>query len=93
MGYHRKLPYELLDHWLELTVEASLYFCDGGRDEGQIIDASEEPWLPLTKFILKENPNVQYQDVAGIWKWTAEREKYRAEYNKCHSTAPQKLIR
>ncbi|KAL9077583.1 MAG: hypothetical protein Q9157_003307 [Trypethelium eluteriae] len=63
-------------------VTTALYFCDGGKDEKEIIDASGEPWLPLSNFIIKEQPHVEYRDVDSIWKWTAEREKYRAEYNK-----------
>ncbi|KAL9082636.1 MAG: hypothetical protein Q9165_008834 [Trypethelium subeluteriae] len=69
--------------------QTALYFCDGGKDEKEIIDASGEPWLPLSNFIIKEQPHVEYRDVDSIWKWTAEREKYRAEYNKCLVSDPE----
>ncbi|KAF2868014.1 amidase signature domain-containing protein [Massariosphaeria phaeospora] len=59
------------------TVISSLYFADGGREERDAIDASGEPWRPLTTFILKENGNVKALSVKEVWDWTWEREKYR----------------
>ena len=63
-------------------IVSSLYFCDGAQEETDAIDASGEPWRPLSNFIIKENPSVKKLTVAGIWHWTARREAYRSEYAK-----------
>ena len=61
---------------------ASLYFCDGGDDEKACVDASGEPWLPLSRFILHDNPHCRRRSVEETWELTAQRERYRAEYAK-----------
>ncbi len=61
-------------------MQASLYFCDGAHEENDAIAASGEPWRPLSKFIIKENPYVKQLSVAEVWDWTKEREAYRTEY-------------
>ena len=57
-----------------------LYFCDGGQEETAAIEASGEPWRPLSKFILKDNPLVEKLTVEDVWHWTGKREEYRAAY-------------
>ncbi|KAL8872257.1 MAG: hypothetical protein Q9174_002081 [Haloplaca sp. 1 TL-2023] len=59
---------------------SSLYFADGAKEERDAIEASGEPWLPLSNFIINENPYVKRLDVEGIWYWTRRREEYRAAY-------------
>lgn len=72
-------PYKHDEAW---SIISSLYFCDGGREENEAIEASGEPWRPLSKFILKDNPWVKRLTVEEIWYWTMRREAYRTEYAK-----------
>ena len=59
---------------------ASLYFADGGEAEKEAITETDEPWLPLSRWILTENPFVRHLDVHEIWSLQGERERYRREY-------------
>lgn len=59
---------------------ASLYFCDGGDGEKSCVDASGEPWRPLSRFILHDNPFCQRRSVEDIWNLTKQRDEYRSEY-------------
>ncbi|ORY19818.1 amidase signature domain-containing protein [Clohesyomyces aquaticus] len=70
-------PYKHAEAW---TIISSLYFCDGGKEESEAIEASGEPWRPLSKFIIKENENVKRHSVREVWDWTVKREEYRTEY-------------
>ena len=72
-------PYKHDEAW---KIISSVYFADGGQEETAAIDASGEPWRPLTTFILKENPYVEKLTVEEIWHWTVKRESYRTEYAK-----------
>ena len=70
-------PYKHDEAW---EIIARLYFCDGAKEEIDAIDSSGEPWRPLTKFIIKENPYTNYLTVEDIWYWTGRRESYKAAY-------------
>ncbi|KAK4694244.1 amidase, partial [Lecanoromycetidae sp. Uapishka_2] len=70
-------PYK---HELGWEIISSLYFGDGAQQEIDEINASGEPWRPLSKFIIKENPNVKKLSVEEIWSWTVQREAYRSAY-------------
>ena len=74
-------PYK---HDLAWSTIASLYFGDGGKEEAEAIDASGEPWRPLSKFIIKENPYVKPSGltVREVWDLTMQREAYRAAYTR-----------
>lgn len=72
-------PYKHDEAW---SIISSLYFCDGGQEETAAIEASGEPWRPLSKFILKDNQSVKKLTVEEIWHWTMKREGYRTEYAK-----------
>ena len=72
-------PYEHDEAW---EIIASLYFCDGAKEEKDAIVASGEPWRPLSEFIIKENPHVKHRSVEDIWYWTGRREAYRRAYAK-----------
>ncbi|KAL9599097.1 MAG: hypothetical protein Q9219_004055 [cf. Caloplaca sp. 3 TL-2023] len=71
-------PYKHDEGW---EIVNSLYFADGGREVSEAISASGEPWRPLSKFIIQENPYVKYLSIEEVWSWTIRREKYRSEYN------------
>ncbi|KAL9083098.1 MAG: hypothetical protein Q9159_005972 [Coniocarpon cinnabarinum] len=60
----------------------SLYFPDGGESDKAAIARSGEPWLPLSRFILSENPYVKHLSVPELWDLVNERETYRTEYAK-----------
>jgi amidase len=70
-------PYKHDEAW---EIIASLYFCDGAKEETEAIDATGEPWRPLSEFIIKENPYVKTLTVEEIWKMTIRREQYRNAY-------------
>lgn len=70
-------PYK---HDVAWEIIASLYFCDGAQEESEAIDASGEPWRPLSEFIIKDNPCVKSHSIRDMWGWTAKREEYRRAY-------------
>ncbi|EME50048.1 hypothetical protein DOTSEDRAFT_59191 [Dothistroma septosporum NZE10] len=61
---------------------STLYFSDGGQEEASAIDASGEPWRPLSTFILKDNPNVKALTLPEMWKATVQRDTYKEEYTR-----------
>ncbi|KAI9794120.1 MAG: hypothetical protein M1835_006801 [Candelina submexicana] len=67
-------------HDLAWEIIASLYFCDGAQQEIDAIEASGEPWRPLSEFIIKDNPFVKSLTVTEVWEWTQKRDDYRTEY-------------
>ena len=71
------IPYDTPEAW---KILANLYFCDNANEEREAIDASGEPWRPLSEWIIKRNPEVSHKTIEEVWHWTAQREKYRAKY-------------
>ena len=72
-------PYKHDEAW---EIISSLYFCDGAQEEKDAIAESGEPWLPLSEFIIKENPNVKHHSIEDVWYWTGRRDSYRSAYAK-----------
>lgn len=72
-------PYK---HDLAWDIISSLYFADGAQDEKRAIDASGEPWRPLSKFIIEEQPCVKELNIPELWQWTEKRDTYRKDYAK-----------
>jgi Asp-tRNA(Asn)/Glu-tRNA(Gln) amidotransferase A subunit family amidase len=64
------------------AIISSLYFTDGGAEDIAAMAASGEPWRPLTKWIIKENPCVRKLSMGNLQYWQEEREAYRKEYAK-----------
>ncbi|MCJ1316399.1 hypothetical protein MMC15_001720 [Xylographa vitiligo] len=64
------------------AIISSLYYTDGGDEDAAIMAASGEPWRPLTKWIIKENPCVKKLSMQEFFYWQEEREAYRQEYAK-----------
>lgn len=58
-----------------------MYFADGGDQDIEAINASGEPWRPLSKWLIKDNPFVKSLSVAETWSWQIKRDIYKAEYN------------
>ncbi|CAF9940527.1 MAG: hypothetical protein ALECFALPRED_008702 [Alectoria fallacina] len=59
---------------------ASLYYMDGGDQTTELIGSSGEPWRPLSRFIVSENPHVKHRTIAEIEDLKLQRDKYRYEY-------------
>jgi amidase len=70
-------PYLHDEAWAILS---SLYFPDAGASEAEIMEASGEPWRPLSRWIIKDNPCVKKLTVGELSYWQEEREAYRKEY-------------
>lgn len=64
------------------AIVSSLYFTDGGEEDASTIASSGEPWRPLTKWIIQQNPCVKKLNPKELWYWLEEREAYRQEYAK-----------
>lgn len=62
------------------AIVSSLYFPGGGAEEAEIMSESGEPWLPLTTWMLRENPCVKKLKTSELWYRFEEREAYRSEY-------------
>ncbi|KAK4939357.1 hypothetical protein LTR10_020344 [Elasticomyces elasticus] len=74
-------PYK---HDLAWEIISSLYFCDGAKQEKEALASSGEPWLPLTEFIIKEQPQVPNREftISEVWERTVKRDDYRKAYAK-----------
>lgn len=70
-------PYYHDEAW---SILSSLYYVDGGEFDSHAIDSSGEPWRPLSKWIMKDNPNVKNLSVGEMTYMLEERESYRKEY-------------
>ncbi|KAL1303863.1 hypothetical protein AAFC00_000319 [Neodothiora populina] len=70
-------PYKCDDAW---RIISSLYFADGGNAEASAIEASGEPWRPMSEFIIKQNKNLKTLTIPELWKLTSERNEYRAAF-------------
>ncbi|KAJ3544818.1 hypothetical protein NM208_g2846 [Fusarium decemcellulare] len=71
------VSYKHKEAW-DLT--SALYFPDGGKDMLNVLAESGEPVLPLTKFIINEQPNVQERDLPALWDLCLQRDQYRRDY-------------
>ncbi|KAL9621118.1 MAG: hypothetical protein Q9160_004369 [Pyrenula sp. 1 TL-2023] len=69
-------------HDFAWDIVTSLYFADGAQEEKQAIADSGEPWRPMSKFIIEEQPRVKKLTIPELWEWTQKREEYRMEYLK-----------
>jgi Asp-tRNA(Asn)/Glu-tRNA(Gln) amidotransferase A subunit family amidase len=74
------IPFPPHNHAEAWRIISSLYFSDGAAEELSAINASSEPMLPLSDFIITHNPNLKALSLAEVWKLTSEREAYKAEY-------------
>lgn len=82
-------PHNHAEAW---EIISSLYFCDGAAEDSEAIDGSGEPWRPLSKWIIKENPLVKRLSVEEIWKLTGRREAYRRAYAKLWNSTGGKIF-
>ncbi|KAK3114453.1 hypothetical protein LTR53_007224 [Teratosphaeriaceae sp. CCFEE 6253] len=70
-------PYKHDEAWRTIS---GLYFRDGAAEEREAIDASGEPWRPLTHFIITDNPDVKELSVSELWGRTQARDGYKTAY-------------
>ncbi|KAI0466009.1 amidase signature domain-containing protein [Xylaria cf. heliscus] len=74
------VDWECWKHDLAWEIIAKLYFCDGGAEEKAAVAESGEPLLPLSKWILIDNPHVREHTIPTLWQAHQERDTYRATY-------------
>lgn len=75
------------------AIISSLYYADAGEEDASVMAESGEPWRPLTKWIIKENPCVKNLSTGELAYWQEERELYRKEYsNAWNATATGRNI-
>ena len=60
--------------------KASLYYMDGGTQTTELIESSGEPWHPLSRFILSDNPYAKHRSIAEIQDLKLRKDKYSLEY-------------
>lgn len=81
------VPYKHDEGW---AIISSLYYPDGGDEDLNLIAKAGEPVLPLTKWIIQENPCVKKLTMGELQYWKEEREAYRKEYaNVWNNTATE----
>src|SRR5258705_281950 len=59
--------------------QANLYFCDGGAEDFAAMEEADEPELPLTTHILR-NEHVQTHTIPSMWSVVQKRDAYRMAY-------------
>ena len=77
---HEVVNWVPLDHDRGWEILSGLYYPDGGEAQLEPLKAAGEPILPLTKFIVEEQPNVKKRTIQEYWKLCSERETYREAY-------------
>ncbi|KAH9427162.1 hypothetical protein MCOR02_012430 [Pyricularia oryzae] len=71
---------EHLDHQRAWDIVSALYWPDGGKEVMDLLEQGGEPMLPLTKFIIQEQPTVGSLTQHELWKLCLERDNYRSMY-------------
>ncbi|KAG7010017.1 hypothetical protein G7Y79_00001g002890 [Physcia stellaris] len=74
------VDWEPYKHAFAWELIAKLYFGDGGHQIKEAIASSGEPWRPLARFILPDNPHAQERSVVEIQDLKVQREQYCYEY-------------
>lgn len=68
---------EHLDHRKAWDIISALYWPDGGKEVLGLIKESGEPMLPLTKFIIEEQPTVKELTQHELWKVSDDPDAFR----------------
>ncbi|WJG37290.1 amidase signature domain-containing protein [Fusarium oxysporum Fo47] len=76
---------EPLDHKKGWEILSALYWPDGGKEALGLMEAAGEPVLPLTKFIIQEQPSVKDLTMHELWELCTKRDDYRAAYARAWS--------
>ncbi|KAH6679889.1 amidase signature domain-containing protein [Plectosphaerella plurivora] len=69
-----------LDHQKCWDILSAMYWPDGGEEALGLLKDGGEPVLPLTKFIIHEQPTVKNHTQKELWELTTRRDAYRASY-------------
>lgn len=72
-------PYNHKQAW---EIISGLYWTDNGKLQYEFMNVSGEPWYPLTKWILPENPQAKDRSIAENGDLLAQREVYKKQYLK-----------
>jgi amidase len=80
LGHVEVVGFPAYKHDEAWAIASSLYFTDGGKADADAIAASGEPWCPLTRWMIQENPCVKRLSREKLEYWLEEREQYRIEY-------------
>ncbi|KAL2414729.1 Acetamidase [Exophiala dermatitidis] len=78
-----------LDHAKGWNITSGLYFPDGGEEVLGLLKEAGESVLPLTKFIIEEQPNVKNRTQKELWNLCLERDRYRSLYARHWSDTDQ----
>ncbi|KAF2754925.1 amidase [Pseudovirgaria hyperparasitica] len=70
-------PYLHDEAW---AIVSTLYYPDGGVEDIDMLESADEPILPLTRWIIQDNPCVRELSMQELNYWKEEREAYRKEY-------------
>lgn len=62
------VDWQSLNHDQGWDITSALYFPDGGEEVMGILTESGEPVLPLTDFIIKDQPTVRHRSQKELWK-------------------------
>ncbi|KAK9447604.1 amidase signature domain-containing protein [Limtongia smithiae] len=74
------IDWEAKDHAAAWRLTSELYYTDGGERVLDLLASVGEEQLPLTKWILTDNPYVKKQDIHSLWDLHMRRDAYRAMY-------------
>ncbi|KAJ5951545.1 Amidase [Penicillium vulpinum] len=73
-----------------LEILTRLYAPDGGKAFARNVEASGEPFTPLTAWTLRDTPGIEELSHEGVWEWTGKREMFRYGYlQEWNNVAPE----
>ncbi|KAJ5400918.1 hypothetical protein N7465_011407 [Penicillium sp. CMV-2018d] len=73
-----------------LEILTRLYAPDGGKAFAGHVEASGEPFTPLTAWTLRDTPGIEELSQQGVWDWTGKREMFRYAYlQEWNNVAPE----
>ncbi|KAK9468048.1 amidase signature domain-containing protein [Lipomyces arxii] len=75
------VPFKAQKHDYAWELTSQLYYPDGGEKVLNLLASVGEEPLPLTKWILSENPYVKKQDIHSLWELNVKRDAYRTMYS------------
>lgn len=79
-----------LDHRKGWDIISELYWPDGGKEALDLLSEVGEPILPLTKFIIHEQPTVKDHTQGELWELCLKRDTYRAVYSRAWASTGAK---
>ncbi|KAK9460872.1 amidase signature domain-containing protein [Lipomyces oligophaga] len=75
------VDWEPLEHAEAWKLTSELYYPDGGERVAALLASVGEEQLPLTKWIMSENPYVKKQDIHSLWNLNVRRDAYRLKHS------------